>query len=81
MFGYDVINRPVRPKSKANIRAVSLVEIYYIHKDDLIDILETYPKFARQFSEAFEHSCDLNDLEEVRNLITIRKTHESFILN
>lgn len=64
-FGYDFVKQLKRPKSKGNVRAVKLCEIHYISKDDLLEIMEIYPKFARQFQETFIQAYDLNDTEEV----------------
>ena len=67
MFGFDMVNVLDRPKAKADVKAVTLAEIHYISKEDLLDIMETYPKFATQFRDTFTHAFDLNDTEEVRN--------------
>ena len=65
MFGYDFVKQPKFPKSKANVRASCLAEIYYIHKDDMKDILQSYPKFASKFRELIQLNYDLNDENEV----------------
>lgn len=56
---------PWRPKSRANVQTTKLSEIHYIKKDDLVEIFETYPKFAQSFRLVYMHAIDLNDTEEV----------------
>ena len=69
IFGYDFVHQPKRPKSNANVRAASSVEIHYIHKDDMNQILRMYPKFAKSFRETLNIGFDLNDEGEVGGMI------------
>lgn len=64
-FGFNIEDDLTRQKSKANIKAERLAEIHYIEKDDLLEILQLYPKFAKAFKQASKHSYDMNDPEEV----------------
>ena len=69
IFGYDFVHQPKRPKSNANVRAASSVEIHYIHKEDMNQILRMYPKFAKSFRETLNIGFDLNDEGEVGGMI------------
>ncbi|XP_066919195.1 potassium voltage-gated channel unc-103-like isoform X1 [Clytia hemisphaerica] len=63
-FGYDVKMMPRKPKSNSNVRTTILSEIHYIDKNDLLEIFDTYPKFAENFRHHYSHGFDLNDVEE-----------------
>lgn len=64
-FGLNIEETHKRNKSKANVRAEQLAEIHYIEKDDILEIMELYPKFAKIFKRTCKHCYDLNDPDEV----------------
>ena len=66
MVGYDFRNKPLHPKANADLRASTSLELHYINKDDLQQILGAYQKFEQYFMENFEPVYSICDEFEVR---------------
>ncbi|XP_057312760.1 potassium voltage-gated channel unc-103-like isoform X3 [Hydractinia symbiolongicarpus] len=78
-FGYDFTKKPKYPKSNASLRALNLVEIHYIQKDDMMEILKMYPKFAKRFRESLTLGYNLNDEKEEGYRKCIQRKHKMHI--
>ena len=66
MVGYDFKTKPMYPKANSDLRASTSLELHYIHKDDLQQILRAYQKFELYFMENFVPAYNICDEFEVR---------------
>nr|KAG5693503.1 hypothetical protein BaRGS_006205 [Batillaria attramentaria] len=65
VFGENMCKHVTVGKSSCNVRALTYCDLHKIHRDDLLEILDTYPEFAEQFIKNLEVTFDLRDRELV----------------
>ncbi|XP_025096460.1 potassium voltage-gated channel subfamily H member 6-like isoform X3 [Pomacea canaliculata] len=63
VFGENMCKYATVGKSSCNVRALTYCDLHKIHRDDLLEILDTYPEFADLFIRNLEVTFDLRDEE------------------
>ncbi|CAH8658118.1 unnamed protein product [Heterobilharzia americana] len=61
VFGENPTDHVSMGQSKYNVRALTYCDLHRIQRDDLLEILEMYPEFAKQFKKELEITFDLRD--------------------
>lgn len=62
VFGENPTDFISMGQSKYNVRALTYCDLHRIQRDDLLEILEMYPEFAKQFKKELEITFDLRDV-------------------
>lgn len=62
VFGENMCKYATVGKSSCNVRALTYCDLHKIHRDDLLEILDTYPEFADLFIRNLEVTFDLRDV-------------------
>ena len=62
VFGENMCMYVTVGKSNCNVRALTYCDLHKIHRDDLLDILHTYPEFVEDFIKNLEVTFDLRDV-------------------
>ncbi|KAK7109365.1 hypothetical protein V1264_013415 [Littorina saxatilis] len=65
VFGENMCRHTTVGKSSCNVRALTYCDLHKVHRDDLLEILDTYPEFADEFIKNLEVTFDLRDEERV----------------
>ncbi|KAA0192167.1 Potassium voltage-gated channel subfamily H member 7 [Fasciolopsis buskii] len=71
VFGESPFGRYLMGQSKYYVRALTYCDLHKIQQDDLLEILEMYPEFAKQFRRELEITFDLRspaDRDELDDL-------------
>ena len=58
-------------KSCATVRALTYCDLHKIHAEDIIEILEMYPEYARGFWNNLDLTFDLREVQMLSVLILI----------
>ncbi|CAH8666450.1 unnamed protein product [Schistosoma curassoni] len=64
VFGENPTDFISMGQSKYNVRALTYCDLHRIQRDDLLEILEMYPEFAKQFKKELEITFDLRDYSD-----------------
>ncbi|KAH8867498.1 Potassium voltage-gated channel subfamily H member 6 [Schistosoma japonicum] len=64
VFGENPTEYLSMGQSKYNVRALTYCDLHKIQRDDLLEILEMYPEFAKQFKRELEITFDLRDYSD-----------------
>ncbi|CAH8680319.1 Potassium voltage-gated channel sub H member 7 [Schistosoma haematobium] len=64
VFGENPTDFTSMGQSKYNVRALTYCDLHRIQRDDLLEILEMYPEFAKQFKKELEITFDLRDYSD-----------------
>ncbi|THD20275.1 Potassium voltage-gated channel subfamily H member 7, partial [Fasciola hepatica] len=64
VFGESPFGRYLMGQSKYYVRALTYCDLHKIQQDDLLEILEMYPEFAKQFRRELEITFDLRGLSD-----------------
>ncbi|VDP80896.1 unnamed protein product [Echinostoma caproni] len=62
VFGESPFGRYLMGQSKYYVRALTYCDLHKIQQDDLMEILEMYPEFAKQFRRELEITFDLRSV-------------------
>jgi CRP-like cAMP-binding protein len=62
VFGENMCRHATVGKSSCNVRALTYCDLHKIHRDDLLEILDTYPEFSDDFIKNLEVTFDLRDV-------------------
>ncbi|TPP59472.1 Potassium voltage-gated channel subfamily H member 7 [Fasciola gigantica] len=62
VFGESPFGRYLMGQSKYYVRALTYCDLHKIQQDDLLEILEMYPEFAKQFRRELEITFDLRSV-------------------
>ncbi|ESO09753.1 hypothetical protein HELRODRAFT_117121 [Helobdella robusta] len=62
VFGENVCEHECMGKSSCNVRALTYSDLHKVMREDLLDVLQMYPEFARQFVSNLQITYDLRDV-------------------
>lgn len=82
VFGESPFGRYLMGQSKYYVRALTYCDLHKIQQDDLLEILEMYPEFAKQFRRELEITFDLRSVSALFFYCSSRfLAHDFFLIS